>query len=80
MIGAGSTVDALGDEYWPLEPRLEFLWCCGGGKRAGTLVLLIVPVVGGCCLPLLAVVVVGAATDGEGGIRFALASTKPKIN
>ena len=42
------------------------------------MVLLIVPVDGGCCLALLMVGVAEGA--GEGGIRFALASTRPEIN
>ena len=69
--GEGSTVVAR--PYWLLRFEL-LLDVCGGGKRPGTmLVLLIAPVVEGCCLTSD----VGATTEGDGGMRFALASTKP---
>ena len=72
--GEGSTVVAR--PYWLLRFEL-LLDVCGGGKRPGTmLVLLIAPVVEGCCLTSD----VGATTEGDGGMRFALASTKPIKN
>ena len=69
--GEGSTVVAR--PYWLLRFEL-LLDVCGGGKRPGTmLVLLIAPVLEVCCLTSD----VGATTEGDGGMRFALASTKP---